>query len=96
MAGGMTRAGFLERMLQSLIGEDRTMAYIDKEDYAPIWLPQSLPQEILTQIFSEVFDIDPRTKEMPSPNGTDLGFVARDWFGPFFMGPHSLFLRGRC
>jgi hypothetical protein len=96
MAGSMTGAGFLERMLQSVIPEDRTMAYIDKEDYAPIWLPQSLPQEILTQIFSEVFDIDAQSKEMPSPNGTDLGFVAQDWFGPFFMGPHSLFLRGRC
>lgn len=92
----MTRTAVLERMLHSIIAEDLTMAYIDKEDYAPIWLPQSLPQEIVTQIFSEVFDIDARSREIPTQHESDLGFVARDWFGPFFMGPHSLFLRGRC
>ena len=72
------------------------MAYIGKEEYSPIWLPESLPNEILAESFIELFDIDPDDEDVPPAEEANFGFIVRDWFGPFLMGPPSRFLRGRC
>jgi hypothetical protein len=72
------------------------MAFIGKEESIPVWLPESLPEEILAESFIELFGIDPDDDEAPSPEEAKFGFIIQDWFGPFLMGPHSRLLRGRC
>ncbi|MEJ5330628.1 MAG: hypothetical protein WHT07_10800 [Desulfobaccales bacterium] len=32
----------------------------------------------------------------PSIEDSPRGFIIRNWFGPFLLGPASRYLRGRC
>ncbi len=72
------------------------MAYIGNDEYSPVWLPESLPDEILMESSIELFHagadptgINPR----PEPN---FGFIVQDWFGPFLLSPPARSLQGHC
>ena len=34
------------------------MAYIGKDEHVPVWLPESLPEEILAESFIELLNIE--------------------------------------
>jgi hypothetical protein len=72
------------------------MAYIGKEEYAPVWLPESLPEEILAESFIELLNAEPGLGDAPQPEEPNFGFIVQDWFGPFLLSPPTRFLRGNC
>lgn len=72
------------------------MAYIGKEEYAPVWLPESLPEEILAESFIELLNNAPDLEDAPQPEEPNFGFIVQDWFGPFLLSPPTRFLRGNC
>jgi hypothetical protein len=72
------------------------MAYIGKEEYAPVWLPESLPEEILAESFIELLNTEPGLGDAPQPEEPNFGFIVQDWFGPFLLSPPTRFLRGNC
>jgi hypothetical protein len=72
------------------------MAYIGKEEHTPVWLPESLPEEILAESFIELLHAEAEDADAPEPEELNFGFIVRDWFGPFLLSPPARFLRGRC
>jgi hypothetical protein len=73
------------------------MAYIGKDEYAPVWLPEPLPEEILAESFIELLNSEARAvEETAEPGESNFGFIVRDWFGPYLLSPPTHFLRGRC
>jgi len=72
------------------------MAYIGNEEYSPVWLPESLPEEVLAESFIELFTTEPGEGEAPQPEESSFGFIIQDWFGPFLLSPPTRFLRGQC
>jgi hypothetical protein len=73
------------------------MAYIGKEEHFPIWLPESLPEEVVAESFFELLNAEAADEENPRhPEESNFGFIVRDWFGPFLLSPPTRFLRGQC
>ena len=72
------------------------MAYIGKDEHFPVWLPESLPEEILAESFIELLNIETDGEEAPETGEASFGFIVRDWFGPYLLSPPTRFLRGRC
>jgi len=72
------------------------MAYIGKDEHAPVWLPESLPEEILSKSFIELLNTGVDDGTASEPEESNFGFIVRDWFGPYLLSPPSHFLRGRC
>lgn len=72
------------------------MAFIGKEDYFPLWLPQSLADDLLTgssiTLLGTLEDQVNTSDEPESP----CGYIIRDWFGPYLLSPSSRYLKGRC
>jgi hypothetical protein len=96
LAGSIKYAGFLVRELQSGIARKKTMAYIGKETHDPVWLPESLPEEILAESFIELLNTEAEGDNTTEPGEPSFGFIVRDWFGPYLLSPPTRFLRGRC
>jgi hypothetical protein len=78
------------------ISKEETMAYIGKEEHAPVWLPESLPEEILVESSIELFHAEADPGAASEPEEPHLGFIVQDWFGPFLLSPPTRFLRGQC
>jgi hypothetical protein len=72
------------------------MAYIGKGEYSPVWLPESLPGEILADSFIELLNTEAPVQDDSEPDEANFGFIVRDWFGPYLLSPATHFLRGRC
>jgi hypothetical protein len=72
------------------------MAYIGKEDYSPVWLPEPLPEEIMAVCPTEIFHAEEDPGDAPDPEEPNLGFIGQDWFGPFLLSPPTRCLRGQC
>ena len=72
------------------------MAYIGKDEHVPVWLPESLPEEILAESFIELLNIEADGEDASEPGEPNFGFIVRDWFGPYLLSPFTRFLRGRC
>ena len=72
------------------------MAYIGKDEHIPIWLPESLPEEILAESFIELLNTEAQVEDASEPGESNFGFIVRDWFGPYLLSPPTHFLRGRC
>lgn len=72
------------------------MAYIGKDEHTPVWLPESLPEEILAESFIELLNTGPEVEAVAEPEESNFGFIVRDWFGPYLLSPPTHFLRGRC
>jgi hypothetical protein len=96
LAGGIKPAGSLVRELQQKLPRKENMAYIGKEELTPVWLPESLPEEILAESFIELLDTGAEGEEASEPREPNFGFIVRDWFGPYLLSPPTRFLRGRC
>jgi hypothetical protein len=78
------------------IPKEKTMAYIGKEEHAPVWLPESLPEEVLVESSIELFHAEADPGAAPAPEEPHLGFIIQDWFGPFLLSPPTRFFRGQC
>jgi hypothetical protein len=76
--------------------EDKNMAYIGNSDRAPIWLPESLPEEILAESFIELLNTQAGIESASEPEDPNFGFIVRDWFGPYLLSPPTWSLRGNC
>jgi len=72
------------------------MAYIGKDEHTPVWLPESLPEEILAESFIELLNTGSAVQAASEPEESNFGFIVRDWFGPYLLSPPTHFLRGRC
>ena len=72
------------------------MAYIGQEEHTPIWLPESLPEEILAESFIELLNTDANSEDPSEPGEPNFGFIVRDWFGPYLLSPPTRCLRGQC
>jgi hypothetical protein len=72
------------------------MAYVSKEEHFPIWLPESLPEEIVAESFFELLNAEVEDEDPPHPAKPNYGFIVRDWFGPFLLSPPTRFLKGQC
>jgi hypothetical protein len=72
------------------------MAYIGKEEHVPVWLPESLPEEILAESFIELLNNGVDIEDTPPPEEPNFGFIVQDWFGPFLLSPPTRYLRGHC
>ena len=42
------------------------MAYVGKEEHFPIWLPESLPEEIVAESFFELLNTEADDEDAPS------------------------------
>jgi hypothetical protein len=80
----------------SEIAKEKNMAYIGEEAPAPVWLPESLPEEILAESFIEILNTEADGENVSEPGEPSFGFIVRDWFGPYLLSPPTRFLRGRC
>ncbi len=73
------------------------MAFIGKDEGFPLWLPESVTDDLLTGSSITLLGASEEEKEAlaadPEPS---CGFIIQDWFGPFLLSPSSRFLRGRC
>jgi hypothetical protein len=76
--------------------EKNIMAYVGKEEHFPIWLPESLPEEIVAESFFELVNVEANAEDTPHPEDPNFGFIVSDWFGPFLLSPPTRFLRGQC
>ena len=72
------------------------MAYIGTEEQAPIWLPESLPEEILAESFIELLNNEAQVEAASEPETSRFGFIVHDWFGPYLLSPPTRFFGGRC
>ena len=72
------------------------MAYIGKDEHTPVWLPESLPEEILAESFIELLNTEADIVAASEPQEPNFGFIVRDWFGPYLLSPPTRSLRGRC
>jgi len=72
------------------------MAYIGKDEHNPVWLPESLPEEILAESFIELLNAKIVGEDASEPGEPSFGFIVRDWFGPYLLSPPTHFLRGSC
>ncbi len=76
--------------------EKNNMAYVGKEEHFPIWLPESLPQEIVAESFFELLNAEAADDDTPRAEEPNFGFIVQGWFGPFLLSPPTRFLRGQC
>jgi hypothetical protein len=72
------------------------MAYSSKEEHFPIWLPESLPEEMVAESFVELLNGEVDEETTSRPEDPNFGFVVQDWFGPFLLSPPTRFLKGQC
>ena len=70
------------------------MAYVDREELYALWLAETLGPVDLGVNGVQLVEENPEAGLAP-PTGP-RGFIIRNWFGPFLLGPASSFLRGRC
>lgn len=73
------------------------MAYNGKDENFPVWLPESLPEDILAS--ASIYLLGEEGDEPGDVSGDrepPCGFIVHDWFGPFLLSPPTRFLRGRC
>ncbi len=74
------------------------MAYFDEDEFFPVWLPGSLPEDLGSGSALALLGIDAEAGDAGfDPHRESLhGYIVHDWFGPFLLSPPSKFLRGRC
>lgn len=72
------------------------MANASKEGQFPIWMPESLPQEMVVENFYELLNAQAEEEPTPNPEEPNFGFIVRDWFGPYLLSPPTRFLKGQC
>lgn len=70
------------------------MAYLGNDLDLVVWTPAGLEESLedtwLVSGPEEITSVEPPGMDAPR------GFIIRNWFGPFLLGPASRYLRGRC
>ena len=94
LAGPLFLRGFPGTDVASPIPRKPVIAYLDQDELYPVWLADTIGPHELGEECVQLLDEDPESG-LPAP-GAPRGFIIRDWFGPFLLGPVSPFLRGRC
>ena len=74
--------------------EENHGIYRQRGHMTPVWLPESLPEEILAESFIELLNTEADGDNATEPGEPNFGFIVRDWFGPYLLSPPSRFLRG--
>ena len=72
------------------------MAYIDRDEYILFWLTAALGDEVPTGSPSHLMGTAAEPEAAVVDPEPSQGYIIRDWFGPFLLGPSSRNLRGRC
>ncbi|MGQ9689465.1 MAG: hypothetical protein ACUVXF_11870 [Desulfobaccales bacterium] len=75
------------------------MAHIGNEWYLAAWAVDTLTGDQLSQTSVMLLGGEPdesQGEEEGLAAEVTRGFIIRDWFGPFLLGPTSRFVRGRC
>lgn len=74
------------------------MAYVGTDYYLAAWAPEPLCGDQLSQTAVLLLGDEAGDPQEEGFSIGDLprGFIVRDWFGPFLLGPASRFVRGRC
>ena len=70
------------------------MGYLARDEMLPEWVAVSQEVEEAGDPPVQLVGQEGLDQHVPAP--FPLGFIIRDWFGPFLLGPPSQFLRGRC
>uniref|UniRef100_A0A7C3V9Y1 Uncharacterized protein n=1 Tax=Desulfobacca acetoxidans TaxID=60893 RepID=A0A7C3V9Y1_9BACT len=74
------------------------MAHIGNDWYLAAWADDILTGDKLSQ--TSVLLLGEQEGETGETGGMGSdpaqGYIIRDWFGPFLLGPVSRFVRGRC
>lgn len=73
------------------------MAYLGPEGYLAAWVAGALQDDALAESCIHLLESSPIPEEEEAQAAEpSQGFIIRDWFGPFLLGPPSRFMRGRC
>ncbi len=72
------------------------MAYFEPDDHFPMWLPDYLPEEILAAGQLNSLVEEGRLDGTAPQDRLQCGYIIRDWFGPFMLGPATKLSRGQC
>lgn len=72
------------------------MAYSDKDNHFPILWADLLGEDALAGSYLEFFDPETHPGGFDPPGMVRHGYIIRDWFGPFLLGPLSGPLPGQC
>jgi len=72
------------------------MAYMGEEDYLSVWWPGPLPQGILADTYLDFQDLETPAPGLGPSGEPRFGYIIRDWFGPFLLGPPSRSMPGQC
>ncbi len=72
------------------------MAYIDRDNDFPIWLPDFLAENLGSALPLLGFDAEAADADLDPERESLCGYIVQDWFGPFLLSPPTRSLRGRC
>ena len=72
------------------------MAYIDRDEFILFWLATALGDEVPTGSPLHLMGTAAEPEAAVIDPESSRGYIIRDWFGPFLLGPSSRCLRGRC
>jgi len=72
------------------------MAYLDRDEYILFWLAAALGDEVPTGNSIRLMGTETEPEAAVIDPESSRGYIIRDWFGPFLLGPSSRYLRGRC
>jgi hypothetical protein len=75
---------------------DKQMAKLDRDEYILFWLASALGDEVPTGSSSHLMGTETEPEAAVIDPESSRGYIIRDWFGPFLLGPSSRYLRGRC
>ena len=71
------------------------MAYLDQDEYFLVWLAEPLPDVPVASYLQLTATAGWPATDVSDPEPA-WGYIIRDWFGPFLLGPASRWARGRC
>jgi hypothetical protein len=74
------------------------MAHIDTDEIFPLWLAETLSDDIWSGSTVPLLGLDLDSPEVNPPyaSASVSGYIIRGWFGPFLLGPPTRSLRGKC
>jgi hypothetical protein len=72
------------------------MAFIGKDEYFPLWLPEALSEDLINWSSVTLWGTPEEPETAAADPEPSCGFIVHDWFGPFLLSPSSRSLRGQC
>ncbi len=75
---------------------DKAMAYIDRDEQFLLWLLAALGNDVPTDSQIHLLGRPAEPEGEAIDPEAPRGYIIRDWFGPFLLGPARRYQRGRC